>query len=68
MTQVLGMAGSRAHPHQTTKCMNLISPCRPVFAALRYFIERPVYRVMLPKMPKSSKYVPSCIVADRDHK
>ena len=27
----------------------------------------PVHRVMLPKMPNSSKYKPSCIVADRDY-
>jgi hypothetical protein len=35
--------------------MNLISP-RPIFAALRHFIGLPAYRVMLPKMPNSSKY------------
>jgi hypothetical protein len=36
--------------------MNLNSPSGAAFAALRYFIKRPVYRVMLPKMPKTSKY------------
>jgi hypothetical protein len=47
--------------------MNLISPePAPVFAALRHFIELPAYRVMLPKMPNSSKYKLSCIVADHD--
>jgi hypothetical protein len=49
--------------------MNLISPVpAPVFAALRHFIELPVHRIMLPKMPNSSKYKPSCIIPDRDHK
>jgi hypothetical protein len=33
----------------------------PAFAALRHFIGPPAYRVMLPKMPNSSKYKPSCI-------
>jgi hypothetical protein len=48
--------------------MNLISPVpAPVFAALRHFIELPIYRIMLPKMPNSSKYKPSGIVADRDY-
>jgi hypothetical protein len=48
--------------------MSLISPApAPVFAALRHFIVLPDYRVMLPKIPNSSKYKPSCIVADRDH-
>ena len=37
----------------------------PIFAALRHFIEPRAYRVMLPKMPNSSKYRP--IVADRYH-
>jgi hypothetical protein len=40
----------------------------PLFAALRHFIELPAYRVMLPKMPNSSKYRLSFIVADRYQK
>jgi hypothetical protein len=47
--------------------MNLISPAGTRFCCFAAFYELPVYRVMLPKMPNSSKYKSSCTVADRDH-